>query len=92
MKDEVYAAVGFGATTKINTTATTALNGPSTQAAMIQAQKDIHTLVTSGKIKVTDNLHLLLGTVNANVFQQPTATPTQYHDFNSLNIFAIKLS
>ena len=95
MINEVYSAVGFGAFINVSATAKSALNAPATQAALVQAKTDIHSLVTGKKIQVENNMHLLLGTVNPAASAFPTAAngnPVSYHNFDTLQIRAIKLS
>lgn len=93
MKNEVAAAVNTATYVNISTAAKGALMGPATQAAVLQAKADIHALVVAKTIKVQDNMHLLLGSVNPtpNPQKDGSAVPTSYHTFDTLQIQAIHL-
>lgn len=99
MQTEVYNAAGNigGAAANVSPTAKSALQAAQTQDQLVNAKILIDALVKQGKIKVTDNLHKLLGQVNPqfNAFGPPAGSngnPTVVHNFDTLQIFAVKLS
>jgi len=94
MQAEVYAATNSSAYTKVNSTAKAALPGPQTFESVAQAKADLLALVAQGKVKFLNNAHTLLNTPNPQTVFDPTgaAHATVYHNFDSLDLQAIKLS
>jgi hypothetical protein len=93
MQAEILGAVNTGSYVNISATAKAAVYAPITQAILIQSKKDIHALVTAKTIKIMDNMHLLLGSVNPTPNPQANGSnvPTAYYNFDTLQIQAIHL-
>lgn len=72
----------------------TAMAAPQTKETIASVKTDILSLIAQGKIVVKDNLHTLLNTPNPifPVSASGTAQPTVYHNLDSLNILAKKIS
>jgi uncharacterized surface protein with fasciclin (FAS1) repeats len=94
MQSEVYAATNTSTYTSVSTTAKNALSAPQTKETIASAKAELTALVAAGKVKFKDNLHTLLNTPNPQTVFTPSgaAQPTVYHNLDSLNLQAIKLS
>ncbi len=96
MQTEIYNATNTAAYTSVSTTAKNALFTPQTKEAVSMVKTNLMSLVSQGKIAVKDNLHLLLNTPNpiasAAVNANGAAQPIVYHNLDSLNIQAKKMS
>lgn len=91
MQQEIYKATNTSFPVSVTAVALAALNGPQTKEVLIGARADMIALVAAGKVKFTDNAHLLLGTIDpATVVIQGRQQANAFYNLGTLQLSAIK--